>query len=863
MKGATFATFCLVCTSSVGSGPVRAGGPTASAPATVPPAAASSIVEGTRTHTARGGGVWRCWSNAAGASVLGANAKAIWFSRQSTLWRYNVETKRVDVWTSPLTHPELDYYVRGCLADDGRLALSCRRAILLWDGKDWSRLPQPRGDNNVQHLAFDGDGGLWANSGYRACRWKGNRWARSLKLRQNGVFWPLGRKWLMWNNYGQGKAGKTYTIWNAALTESQELDPAWEEFRFTGQIYRTGKVSMGVFRAQGQWDGPRILCEVTENGLVEKARGDYVCLDLTRGQAFGVKLPTQTGQRVLIHKDDGTVVAELPAIPKALLKSSHGVLLRDANGDYWRAHWRCDGKSWAPVLPPHGLEYVGSMRDAIRQGRLRYDPKAATWSDAWPEIPVDVRGYERRTRTGWVVRKGKVSEPTVWERFHFAADGTRTRLSTIKARRQLNQGLGFRFELGNDVWLNGAYRWDGHELHYYEDGWDGHASPTHGTPLILASPKGNVWMYHTKRNWLRYDPAEDRFRSAMPFEEFLFEAGGRKLAIVGWPHDRGSGADPGIIYYPENNLWRRLPYPFVAADDPAIGRSFGQCPIYAVPARSVHNGRMLMNALGGVFEWDLQTNQYAYLAAPQIGDCWALFDGDRRLLVSDNAILMYEGEPFAAASQPSAELEAKLAPLVKAMDAESWRQRETATQEAINLIRRNPTEVSAILERQDWARTYSLEVRCRVGIVLRERPGGGGGGSWEADRVGLARRLGNSLLERMHPPRAATIRYVIEPGMDLEHAKSVFTAAGARPSSEIANANHLSGATPLRRGYLLPDNTMVYILLEGNDETAKIASLGLGEVGKGNDPNWDWNDAKRNSVKSLELKPHTLSGHAD
>jgi hypothetical protein len=367
-------------------------------------------------------------------------------------------------------------------------------------------------------------------------------------------------------------------------------------------------------------------------------------------------------------------------------------------------------------------------------------------------------------------------------------------------------------------------------------------------------------MYHTRRTWHRFNAAQDRFEEAAPFDEFQFNAGGRTLSIVGW-HDDTDSWDSGKVYQLKDDRWLPMAYPFVAANDSARGESFGQAPVFAVPGRSLHNGRMLLSSFGGVFEWDLQANRYAYLAP--LGDCWAIFDGERRLLVSDDAILMYEGEPFAAQapSRPNDELEATVTALLKSMDSNSWRERDNATNGAISLIRKNPIAVSAILERPSLAKSYSSEVRSRVELVLMERPGSiRGSSSGDGDRAALERLLGNSLFERVHPSRTPKIRYVIEPGMEYEHAEAVFVAAGGQYSSEIHNANYHRPSTLARRGYLLVDNTMVYLSVERKDDKGKIVSVGLGETGKGNNPDWDWGDLKRNSVKSLELKPDTGRG---
>jgi hypothetical protein len=154
------------------------------------------------------------------------------------------------------------------------------------------------------------------------------------------------------------------------------------------------------------------------------------------------------------------------------------------------------------------------------------------------------------------------------------------------------------------------------------------------------------------------------------------------------------------------------------------------------------------------------------------------------------------------------------------------------------------------------AKTYSTEVRARVDLVLREKPESGPPdpfASLESQQVALQRALGNSLLERMHPPLAARVRYVVETGMDYEHARAVFRASGALHSAAIQRAHQPDLSF---QGYLLPDGTIAYLRVANQDGTGKIVSVGLGEAGKGFDRNWDWDDATKNSLKSLELKPY-------
>jgi hypothetical protein len=116
-------------------------------------------------------------------------------------------------------------------------------------------------------------------------------------------------------------------------------------------------------------------------------------------------------------------------------------------------------------------------------------------------------------------------------------------------------------------------------------------------------------------------------------------------------------------------------------------------------------------------------------------------------------------------------------------------------------------------------------------------------------------KVGNSLLERMSRPVVPAFPggYVIQPGMRAETARSMFHAVGARHSSEIHNS-HYPNLT--YQGYLLPDNTMVYLRLDKN-AGGKIVSIGVGAHAAGCDSQWPWDDESKNSTRKLELKPNT------
>ena len=817
------------------------------------------IIGGARTHTATGQGLWRSWINAKDARVVCANRSFLWLAKGANFWRYNVIARRIDVDISPLTHPELDYFFDIQMAADGRTAISCRGAILLHDGRAWSRLPQPNGNRKRHVVTFDSRRGLWAITQERAYRWEGTMWALGVEVPQNTGLWPIGDKWFMWNSHVQRKRWKTYSIWDAKLTTSAEYPAGTDKLRFMRRTwaYQTKAGLVGAFHRQSEpyMTCPFRVCLITDMKVEELIYAKFPVIDLASGKALALE-PGTDGRVAKVRDARGKEVASLPAPPVDLAKRKRALLFRDANGEYWLDRWRCDGKAWKEMLPAGAFVFAGSMRGALRTGRLRFDKSRGTWGDAWPHVPVKVTGYDPKTRMGWIAKIGRISEPCVSRKYRFAADGSRELLQTLTCPPENRQWSRVQFEHDGNTWLIGVNRWDGRKLHHYDDGWTGGGSAKMGLPSILLSPKGGVWMYHTRRFWQRFNPRSHAFERADPFDEFQFRAEGGTYAIVGYPRDRAEDCQShlGGVYKKSGGAWRALP--FVGGRARRRTDELGFPLMKGVLGRAVRGGRMLVSSRHGVFEIDLKTGRWAYLSPHPNMVAW-FDDAGRRVMASGDTlgqILIYQGDPFIrpeALRLRADELERRVMALLKRMDDDSWRVRSQATKEAINLIRKHPRAVADMLRRPKLVRAQSLEVQCRISLVLEQMPAEDNLVRMP-DEVRLAAILGNSLQERMHPPMAPRCEYTIRPGMDYEHVRAILNAAGAVHANDVHNHHYPDLSY---QGYVLPDNTMVYIRVKDRKATGKVLTLGLGKPGKGYDRQWDWTDTKANALKVLELKP--------
>jgi len=373
-------------------------------------------------------------------------------------------------------------------------------------------------------------------------------------------------------------------------------------------------------------------------------------------------------------------------------------------------------------------------------------------------------------------------------------------------------------------------------------------------------------MYHTTRVWKKFDPRTNRFQAAAPYDEFAFTFGTKTLSIVGRPRDKWweSHSDLGRIFVKSAaGQWQPMGNPFVGEQYISRGNTFGRVIFYGYPGRVIRGTRMLVSCYMGVFEHDRKSGRWAYLLP--YSNQWAFFDEKgRRVMVSDGSIgriLVYEGEPFDMnpVRAGEEELTKTMERLMKEMDGDSWLARDAATKAMTNLIRKRAKTVRPFLGDRLRKGGLSLEVQGRIQIVLEDGQPASGAGVVGANRQLLWRsRVGNSLFERMRRPMTATFPggYVIRPGMRYDSARSIFHAAGAKYSSAVHNKHYPDLSY---KGYLLPDNTMVYLRLHDRDGQKHIRSMGIGVPGGGYDKGWPWDDKKKNSLGKLHLKPNVAT----
>ena len=828
------------------------------------------VMEGTRTHTAHSGGKWRVYFNAHGARIAGANRSAIWFRKGANVWRYNVATKTVDVCTSPMTHAKLSYNGYEALADDGRFTLGDMAANYLWTpGKGWSRLSQPVGNTNRHLLALDAKGRLWALYHLSAFAWEKAAWAPSRRIPNFGGVYPVGAGWLFWHNQGQGKEWPAFTWWDRTFENHTKYPKAIKQYHFMRQCYRIGPAAVGLFTTMPKgktWeDRVLVLCRITAKSFVKLIEGSNVGLDLATGEVFRCE-PNAELTRGAILTAEGKGVTGFP-LPTGF-DPKRNFLLRDANGHYWFGYRRWDGRAWQAVMPSNAFDLPGPAREAIAAGRLRFDEKQKAWIDTWKGIPHSVYAYDAKTRIGWLQRNPRqYPDPAVWDRIHFAPDGSRKLLQSVTIERTPSSFPVPRFQdAAGNWWFGSRWRWDGKKVHSYDDGGSGTGSPKLGRPAILQGAKGSVWMYHSTRVWKKFNPRTSRFQAAVPYDEFAFTFGAKTLSIVARAPDKWSDhhSDLGRIFVKSAaGKWQPMANPFVGEQFISRGNTFGRVVFYGYTPRLIRGTRMLVSCYMGVFEHDRKSGRWAYLMP--YSNQWAFFDEKgRRVMVSNDTIgriLVYEGEALdmKPARAGEKQLIETMERLLKQMDADFWPARETATKAMTNLIRKRTKTVGRFLADRLRKGGLSLEVRRRIQIVLEDgEPASVAVRGSDIRRFLWRSRVGNSLFERMRRPMTATFPggYVIRPGMRYDSARSIFHAAGAKYSSAIHNKHYPDMSY---KGYLLPDNTMVYLRIQDRDGRKHIQSMGIGLAGGGYNKDWPWGDKKKNSLGKLHLKPNVAT----
>ncbi len=569
----------------------------------------------------------------------------------------------------------------------------------LWQAKKgWRLLPSPLPKRRMGLLAYDPAGRLnclvWDGAGTSIYRWADGDWQKVLDVPACQGFMPLKGGYFL---YFLRKGGPVFQPGNGQKPVPYEIPKG---LMFMDRVFQVGGKTLGLFRANRGGVTVSVFCRITPEKIVEESAG--VGFDLTGNGYLKRVGPEDRGGRLVygIGSTTDDKIADTMKGPRI-----GGICVRDANGHIWAGPYRWDRRQWKLILPK---QHLGSHSDVMDRRMFAFDESKMTWrrinqnvSPAWRST------YDPATRTAWWSRRVEGRE--VYQ--HIRITGKKTEiLRTLPNPAGSGGRPQFKDPSGN--WWGAGKGWQGAPAPFYVCRYDkagkAHVYPCKRgiaggyRPQIQLSPNGKVWLWEEK-NSLRYDPKQDKFVQAEPWDDFSFRFGPWELSIAGKVSSAAGGQQ---IYRKVGDRWEPLKNPF------------GGGMAWAT-RRMIFRDRMLISAAPiGVLEYDVTKDRWAVLSESGFK---AHFDEKgRRVLVNRSCVLLFDGDPFAR-TDPKDKDPDVLSELLKLMDDPSWRVREKATQELKKLY---PT-VRGRLRAALGQKKLSLEVRLRIQEVLREMKGDG------------------------------------------------------------------------------------------------------------------------------------------
>ncbi len=661
-------------------------------------------------------GRWYYWSDCSTTHIVGYGKDSLWFQAWGLLWRYDVKTQTIRTFTPmdglPLEGPRVVSQI-AVAGDDKSCAIAFSGWGYLWRAKKgWRLLPNQEPKRRMGLLAYDPDGRLnclFMNGPGKTTiyRWAGGQWQKVLDVPTCQLFMPLKGGYFL---YLLQKGGPVFQPGNGQKPVAYEIPKG---LSFRKRVFQTGGRTLGLFSAYRGRKSVSVLCRITPGKIVEESEG--VGFDLTGNGYLKMVGPEDRGGR-RVHGIGSTTDDKIADTTKGPRIGE--ICVRDANGHIWASSSRWDGRQWKLILPKQHLE---SHSDVMDRRMFVFDESKMTWKRINQNVAPAWRStYDPATRTAWWGRRVEGRE--VFQ--HIRITGPKTEvLRTLP--KPAGSGGQPQFKDPSGSWWGAGKGGRGDPAPFYACRYDkagkAHVYPCNRgaaggyRPQIQLSPGGKVWLWEEK-NSLRYDPKQDKFVQAEPWDDFSFRFGPWELSIAGKVSSAAGGQQ---IYRKVDDRWVPLKNPFGGG-------------VAWASRKMIFRDRMLITAAPiGVLEYDVTKDRWAVLSKSGFR---AHFDEKgRRVLVNRSCVLLFDGDPFAPVDAKDKD-PAILSELLKLMDDASWRVREKATQELKKLY---PT-VRGRLRAALGHKKLSLEVRLRIQELLREMKGG--------DSIPLV-----GLFRRMHP----------------------------------------------------------------------------------------------------------------
>jgi hypothetical protein len=433
-----------------------------------------------------------------------------------------------------------------------------------------------------------------------------------------------------------------------------------------------------------------------------------------------VAVPKQKGLTVSRTKDNRRRWAYTVRLPDgstlpALLAEPYrrDVPFRDANGDIWLGNWRWDGKAWEQIVPPCYFPFtdspsnsglLGSHAAASDRRRCELDKKTMTWRGANPTGDTNIWAYDAKTKRGF--REVERQEKWMLQEIEYASPGWKViREVDVTGYRGVPR---LRDKNGDWWWLARDKRGRMPVLRLTKKGLKVYRPKYplggNGPRTMSLSPDGQIllwdWVY-----WQRFDYDKDEFVSLSgktPLDEFAFTFGPWTLSRVG-----ETGEFAGEVFVKKDKVWKPFRMPGTINDK--YGRSTGT-------RHMIHGRRMLLHWSGdnpGIYEYDLDRGRWECLLSGACLD--AGYDAyGRIIIVTQCGVLVFVRHPSIAVKLPDDELRQRFGDVINKMDSSDFRERETASADALAMGNRIAPQIDEVLR----LKKRSVEVQTRLKEVL-------------------------------------------------------------------------------------------------------------------------------------------------
>jgi hypothetical protein len=382
--------------------------------------------------------------------------------------------------------------------------------------------------------------------------------------------------------------------------------------------------------------------------------------------------------------------------------------LRDTNGHIWHCGEQWDGKTWQVIK--HGYELgLPKRRSVLDPARAKLNDAGTTWEDLFPDEPGPLPGrssallwaYDPSTRRAWM-RVGNelrhIEFRPKGQKIIRRVRDPNIKLPSLRVRTPDGHWWGTaavgKVSRRRPVYASRVIRLAGDELRAY---------PMSRPHFLFLDSNKNVWVRSRSRKFFKYDPQEDKFVAAEPYEDSSFRMGRYTLSAV------PEMAEWCRLYEKRNGKWDLFMTDYYKRHHFWLDGRAGAM---------LRGDRMLVRAGGlGLMEYNGKEDRWVRLGP---GNELPRFDDrGRRITAGRNFVLVFDGDPFDYLPRPAEarkERKATAARLVRQMGDKNLLVRGKAGEELKKLAPKLRAELREALKDQD----LPPDIRAHIKAILEE-----------------------------------------------------------------------------------------------------------------------------------------------